>query len=333
MIEGVIAIDNDQRVLRINRAAAHLFNIDMANAAGRHIGEITRKVNLHHFVERALASADPIEAELSFLRQGEDRYLLAHGTPLRGAHGLRIGALVVIHDVTRLRRLENLRSDFIANVSHELKTPITAIKGAVETLQGGAMDNQQDSQRFLEIAGRQTERLNAIIEDLLALSRLERNAETAGINRSRENLLPILESALQSCATVAETRKIQLRLVCSEQLAAHVKAPLLEQAIINLVDNAVKYSEPGGVVTVEGWQDGEQVMIKVQDRGQGISKEHLPRLFERFYRVDGARSRAAGGTGLGLAIVKHIVQAHNGEVKVHSTPGEGSVFTIILPIV
>ncbi|MBW2690864.1 MAG: PAS domain-containing protein, partial [Deltaproteobacteria bacterium] len=331
MIEGVIAIDTDQVVLRINSAAAHLFDIDLANATGRHISEVTRKVDLHRFVEQTLASSNPIEAELTLLHHGEERYLQAHGTPLRGVPGQKIGALIVVHDVTRLRRLENLRRDFVANVSHELKTPITAIKGAVETLQGGAIDNPRDSQQFLGIAGRQVDRLNAIIEDLLSLSRLERHAGTETIDCTWENLQPIFESALQACKMTAEVRKVQVRLFCSEELTACVNALLLEQAIINLVDNAIKYSDAESLVTVEGWQDGEQVMIKVQDRGQGIPAEHLPRLFERFYRVDAARSRAVGGTGLGLAIVKHIVQVHNGDVVVHSTPGEGTVFTISLP--
>jgi len=332
MIEGVIAVDTNQVVLRINRAAAQLLQIDLGNASGRLIGEVTRKVDLHRFVERALTSREPIEAELALLHKGEERYLQAQGTPLRGSDGQQIGALIVVYDVTRLRRLENLRRDFVANVSHELKTPITAIKGAVETLLDGAMDNPQDNRHFLEIAGRQADRLNAIVEDLLSLSRLEREAETEEVPRTRQSLLPILESALQTCSTAASARKIQVNLFCSEQLQARVNAPLLEQAVINLMDNAIKYSPAEGVVTVEGWQETKKVMIKVQDRGHGIPKEHLPRLFERFYRVDAARNRDVGGTGLGLAIVKHIVQAHAGKVAVHSTPGEGSVFTITLPV-
>ena len=333
MIEGVIAVDANQVVLRINRAAAHLLQIDLDNALGRFIGEVTRKVDLHRFVERALTSREPVEAESDLAAPG--RRTLPAGprdTAARCAFGQQIGALIVVHDVTRLRRLENLRRDFVANVSHELKTPITAIKGAVETLLDGAMDNPQDNRHFLEIASRQADRLNAIVEDLLSLSRLEREAETEEVPRTRQSLLPILESALQTCSTAASARKIQVNLFCSEQLQARVNAPLLEQAVINLMDNAIKYSPAEGVVTVEGWQETKKVMIKVQDRGQGIPKEHLPRLFERFYRVDAARNRDVGGTGLGLAIVKHIVQAHAGKVAVHSTPGEGSVFTITLPV-
>ncbi len=332
MIEGVIAIDTNQVVLRINQAAASLLDIDFNHAIGRHIGEITRKVNLHRFVERALSSNTPIEDELTLLHMAGERYLQAHGSSLNDANGQKIGTLVVVHDVTRLRRLENLRRDFVANVSHELKTPITAIKGAVETLQDGAMNNPQEGRPFLAIAGRQADRLNAIIEDLLALSRLERDAESAGIERTQEHLKTIIEAAFQACAATAKKQGIEVKRFCSEELIAHVNAPLLEQAVVNLLSNAIKFSNVGGIVTVEAWQDGSLVTIKVQDRGQGIAKEHLPRLFERFYRVDAARSRAIGGTGLGLAIVKHIVQAHHGEVTVHSTPGEGSVFNISIPI-
>jgi len=194
------------------------------------------------------------------------------------------------------------------------------------------MECTEDGQRFLQIANRQTDRLNAIIEDLLALSRLERDAETTGIDLAVERLLPIFEAALQSCSTAAETKKVEVRLFCSNDLVARANAPLLEQAVVNLLDNAIKYSGAGGIVTIEGWQEEAQVTFKVQDRGQGLPKSHLPSLFERFYRVDAARSRAVGGTGLGLAIVKHIVQGHKVDVTLHSVPEEGSVFTISLPV-
>ncbi len=332
MIEGVIAIDHKENILRINQAAGTLLALDPQTVVGGRVQAVIHKPNLQKFITRALESDTSIEDDMALQKQGEERFLQVHGTPLCGADGQKIGALVVINDVTRLRHLENLRREFVANVSHELKTPITAIKGAVETLMGGANDDPQSSKRFLEIASRQTDRLNAIIDDLLALSRLERDAESTGIERTQEELRPILVSALQSCARSSSSKDIRVNLFCSEELRAHVNGALLEQAVINLVDNAIKYSEVKNVVTVEGWQDGGQVNIKVQDRGQGIPREHLSRLFERFYRVDTARSRAIGGTGLGLAIVKHIVQAHNGEVTVHSVLGEGCVFMISLPI-
>ena len=332
MIEGVLAVDHKEEILRINQAAANLLGANAELAVGRSIQQIVRKSELQTFITESLQSRTSIEADINLLSQGKERFLQAHGTPLRGSGGQTIGALIVIHDLTRLRRLENLRRDFVANVSHELRTPITAIKGAVETLLAGANESPEESQRFLEIANRQSDRLNAIIEDLLSLSRLERDAESNEIERMHESLLPIFESALQSCAGIAKSRSVEVKLFCSEELVANVNSALLEQAVINLVDNAIKHSESRNVVTVVSWQEGEQVMIKVQDRGQGIPKQHLSRLFERFYRVDASRSRAIGGTGLGLAIVKHIIQAHNGEVTVHSTPGEGSVFTISLPV-
>jgi two-component system phosphate regulon sensor histidine kinase PhoR len=332
MIEGVLAVDHKEEILRINQAAANLLGANAELAVGRSIQQIVRKPELQTFIIESLQSRTSIEADMNLLSQGKERFLQAHGTPLRGSGGQTIGALIVIHDLTRLRRLENLRRDFVANVSHELRTPITAIKGAVETLLAGANESPEESQRFLEIANRQSDRLNAIIEDLLSLSRLERDAESNEIERMHESLLPIFESALQSCAGIAKSQSVEVKLFCSEELVANVNSALLEQAVINLVDNAIKHSESRNVVTVESWQEDEQVMIKVQDRGQGISKQHLSRLFERFYRVDASRSRAIGGTGLGLAIVKHIIQAHNGEVTVHSTPGEGSVFTISLPV-
>lgn len=330
MIEGVIAIDSRHVVLRMNGAAADLLGIDPDKTVGRQIGEVARKADLNRFIEKALASDSPVEAEITLLSKGKERYLQSHGTALKGAEGQRIGTLIVIHDVTRLRKLEDLRRDFVANVSHELKTPITAIKGAVETLRDN-VEISKDGRPFIDMASRQADRLNAIIEDLLALSRLERDPGALGIERAEEALQEIITAACQACSATADKRGVQLEHSCAETLRAFVNAPLLEQAIVNLLDNAIKYSEPGSVVTVVAWQEDSQVLIKVQDRGLGIGAEHLPRLFERFYRVDAARSRADGGTGLGLAIVKHIIQAHKGTVSVNSKPGEGSTFKIALP--
>jgi two-component system phosphate regulon sensor histidine kinase PhoR len=240
---------------------------------------------------------------------------------------------VVFSDVTRLRRLESVRRDFVANVSHELKTPITAIKGSVETLLSGAMEEPQAAERFLHIVARQSERLEAIIDDLLALSRVEQDAEQDAVPLSLGEIRPVLVAAQQACLPSADEKKVEIRLFCSTRLRGRINAPLLEQAVVNLLINAIKYSPSGGKVVVDAAQLEDQLMIKVQDWGSGIAAEHLPRIFERFYRVDPARSRKLGGTGLGLAIVKHIIQAHGGQVVVHSTPGEGSVFTLLLPTV
>jgi len=212
-----------------------------------------------------------------------------------------------------------------------LKTPIASIKGFVETLLDGALNQPEDAQRFLKIIASHAERLNSIIEDLLSLSKIEQSEEAANLPLVEVPLKPVLEAALRGCETQAAARKISLELHCGDVLAM-MDPPLLEQAVINLVDNAIKYSEIGGKVDVLVQSNGREISIAVRDQGCGIAAEHLPRLFERFYRVDRARSRKLGGTGLGLAIVKHIVQAHGGQVMVNSTPGAGSVFTIHLPL-
>lgn len=333
MVEGVLAVDTEERVIRINRAAAQLLDADLDRAQGRRIREVVRKADLLRFVARTLAGGAPAEEDIVLRGEGRELFLQAHGTVLWDAAHREIGALIVLHDVTRLRRLESIRRDFVANVSHELKTPITAIKAAAETLRDGAIRDPEGGVRFVEIVAKQADRLGAIIDDLLALSRIEQGVEEHGIALERGPVRPVLEAAIQTCAISAHDKKVSISLYCSPELEARRNPPLLEQAVVNLLTNAIKYSRREGKVVVDAGQHREKVMIKVQDWGCGIPPEHLPRIFERFYRVDKARSRAQGGTGLGLAIVKHIAQAHGGEVVVHSTPGEGSVFTIILPAV
>jgi len=332
MVEGVLAIDRSERILRINQAAADLLNLEPGAVVGRRIQELVRKPDILNFIKQALLSRSRIECNLQLYIHGSEHCLQGHGTPLKDAGGREIGALIVLHDITRLQRLENIRRDFVANVSHELKTPITAIKGSVETLLAGAVEEKDSADRFLNIIARQSDRLNAIIEDLLALSRIEQDEEQSGITLSNVKLSSLLHSALQSCQVKAQEKRIQLEMNCPDDLAAELNAPLLEQALVNLLDNAIKYSSEHSRVLINATGGGNSpIEIEVRDWGCGIGREHLPRLFERFYRVDKARSRKLGGTGLGLAIVKHIVQAHNGQISVDSTPGEGSTFKIKLP--
>ena len=331
MVEGVLAIDLDEKILRLNAAAARQLGLDPDKDVGRPLRELLRKADLLRFIERALAGHQAIEGEV-MLPEGEgERYLQANGTPLRDGDGREIGLLVVLNDITRLRRLENVRRDFVANVSHELKTPITAIKGAAETLNDGAMAEPDNARRFVDIIVRQADRLNAIIEDLLSLSRIEQGADRESISLVPAPVLPVLDAAVQSCQSAAQDRDVALRLICPPGLQARLNAPLLEQAVVNLLTNAIKYSNPAASVLVEAAAVDGKVVIRVQDKGCGIPAEHLPRIFERFYRVDKARSRKLGGTGLGLAITKHIVQTHGGEVRVQSEPGTGSTFSILLP--
>jgi two-component system, OmpR family, phosphate regulon sensor histidine kinase PhoR len=331
MVEGVLAVDADERLLRLNQTAARLMGVDSSRAEGRNLHEVVRNVKLQRLVADVLVSRQSQEIEIEIHDNG-DRYLQAHGAAMQGAQAETIGVVVVLHDVTRLKRLEQVRRDFVANVSHELRTPVTSIKGFVETLLDGAMDDPDELRRFLRIVAVQTDRLNAIIEDLLTLSRIEQEAEKAEITLAPTFLKGVLETAIEVCAVKIREKKIVVELDCPADLEAEVNPPLLEQAVINLLDNAVKYSADGQTVRVSAVREGAEVAIAVRDQGCGISREHLPRIFERFYRVDKARSRKLGGTGLGLAIVKHIAQVHRGTAAVESVIGQGSTFSIRLPV-
>jgi two-component system phosphate regulon sensor histidine kinase PhoR len=330
MVEGVLAVDSEERLITLNRAAAELFGVQAAEVQGRSLQEVIRNPALQRFVRKALSSRGISEGEL-VLEDGEERVLQAHGTVLQNGKEQEIGALIVLNEVTHVRRLETMRRDFVANVSHELKTPITSIKGFVETLREGALKDPDAAERFLAIIAKQSDRLNAIIEDLLSLSRIEQEAEKEQIQVKECKLRDVLRAAIQDCEAKAAERQVKLALECWEELTAKLNHRLLEQAVVNLIDNAIKYSDAGSTVEIDAAGRNGEIVIEVRDQGCGIAREHLPRLFERFYRADKARSRKLGGTGLGLAIVKHIAQAHGGRVTVDSAPGKGSTFGIHLP--
>ena len=292
-----------------------------------------RNPDLRRFALLAIDCREPVEDDI-VLRGSRDRTIRLRGTALRDLSG-EGGAVIVLNDVTDMQRLENVRRDFVANVSHELKTPIASIKGFVETLLDGALEDSGNASRFLGIVGRQADRLASIIEDLLALSRIEQSEGSGNLPLETTGIAAIFSAVFADCEPRADDRSISLKLDCPETLTAEVNPPLLEQAVINLVDNAIKYSDPGRSVQLAARLDDTpnptELLIHVRDEGSGIDAEHLPRLFERFYRVDKARSRKLGGTGLGLSIVKHIVQAHGGTITVESELGIGSTFTIRLP--
>lgn len=330
MTEGVLAVDADERLLRINRAAMAMLGLSDEQHEGRPIQELVRRSDLQRFIRQALQSDSPVEEDL-VLHGTEDRFLQLQGAPLRDESGSLRGAVVVLNDVSRLRRLEQVRRDFVANVSHELKTPLTAIQGFVETLLADEQPDPERTRHFLVIVRRQTDRLRAIIDDLLQLSRLEREEAAEHIERVVQALGPVARAALQDCQIQADKAGVELICDLPEDLSAPVDAALLERALSNLIDNAVKYSPAGGCVRLRGERRDGMVRLEVIDQGIGIAPEHLPRLFERFYRVDKGRSRQQGGTGLGLAIVKHIAQLHGGRVEVDSAPGRGSRFAILLP--
>lgn len=331
MSEAVLAIDSEQRLITLNASAAKMIGVDISNAKGRILQEIIRNTALGDFVTKSLASNVSTENDIVLHHDGIESFLQAKSNALQDEKGQKIGILVVLNDMTRLRKLEQVRRDFVANVSHELKTPITSIRGFVETLQEGAIKSPEDTRRFLNIIARQSNRMNALIDDLLELSTIEQQAEKAQITLKHNSVHNVLKDAITLCYDKSQAKQIQIELKCTENIATDINAPLLEQAVVNLLDNAIKYSSCGSEIEVIGAKTDNHVFISVTDFGCGIDNEFLPRLFERFFRVDKARSRELGGTGLGLAIVKHIAQTHNGSVTVESSPGKGSTFTINFP--
>jgi two-component system, OmpR family, phosphate regulon sensor histidine kinase PhoR len=330
MMEAVLVVDTDERIIRMNKAAEKLFQVDADAALGRTLQEAVRNADLQRFVERTLSGTGSEEGDLEV--PGEpDRFIQAHGSILNDVEGGCMGAVVVLNDVTRLKTLETIRKDFVANVSHELKTPVTSIKGFLETLMDGAIKEPKNAERFLDIMMKQTDRLSMIIEDLLSLSRIEQASEEGSILLEKSSPADVIETVKKACWERAKEKGIALVSECDSSIAVGMNPTLLEQALSNLVDNAVKYSDPQRTVKITCAGSDNEVVIRVEDQGRGIAKEHQARIFERFYRVDKARSRQVGGTGLGLAIVKHIVNAHGGVVTVESTPEQGSTFSIHLP--
>ncbi|MDX9974363.1 MAG: ATP-binding protein [FCB group bacterium] len=330
MIEGVIAVDLDARVINLNDTAAKLLSTTRAEACGRTIQEVIRNTSIQRLVAKTLEGSGPVEADITLFRDGE-RTLKGRGTVLRDGAGRAIGGLLVLDDVTKLRRLEAARRDFVANVSHEIRTPITSIQGYVETLLEGALEDRENAERFLRIVHAQAGRLNALVNDLLTLARLEQDQSPARLAREPVRIKELIDDALRICEPLATNLNVKIDANCDPDLRASLNAALAEQALVNLLDNAIKFSEAGGGVEVSAAHENGEVVIRVRDHGCGIERQHLSRLFERFYRVDRARSRKQGGTGLGLAIVKHIAILHKGRATVESTPGEGSTFALYFP--
>ncbi|MGA2171801.1 MAG: ATP-binding protein [Sedimentisphaerales bacterium] len=331
MAEGVIAVDSDGLIVSINKKAEQLLEINVSSAIGHSIEEVIRNVDIQRFMRYTLMSSSQTEEDIILSAQ-QPVTLRARGTYLTDHQGNKNGAVIVLSDMTKIQRLENIRRDFVANVSHELRTPITSIKGFVETLLDGAINEPEQAQRFLKIIAGHTDRLMAIIEDLLSLSRLEEDGQTRMIAMEHSKVKPVLESAIELSGPKASDKKIKIDVDCDDDLEALMNPTLLEQAVLNLVDNAIKYSPAESTVQISARGAEKEVIIAVKDSGCGIDKSHLSRIFERFYVVDKARTRKLGGTGLGLAIVKHIINLHGGRVSVESSPGQGSTFTIHLPI-
>jgi two-component system phosphate regulon sensor histidine kinase PhoR len=330
MVEGVVAVDGHDEILLINEPARAMFDVPPGRGEGKPLLEVVRNADLHAVARRARGVAESAAMRREVVIDGGSsrRTLDVHAMPLRLGAG-PLGVVMVLDDVTELRRLERVRTEFVANVSHELRTPLTAIQGYVETLLGGAIDEPADSRRFLEVVHRHTERLGRLLNDLTDLSNIELGRIT--LDLGPVPVAEVAESVVAILRPRADAGHVALDLDVAPDLpAVHADHDRLHQILINLVDNAVKYTPPGGRVTVTARANDSGVDLAVADTGVGIPAADLPRITERFYRVDKARSRELGGTGLGLAIVKHLVQAHAGELAIESDYGRGTTVRVRL---
>lgn len=328
MREGLVVVDRDMRVVASNPAARQVFNSPLLGQVDRQsLTQLTRNPAIYSAFLDALQGKERSGVKVETF--GNDRRVFdLRVVPLRGeATGSAEGAIGVFFDVTRLERLERVRQEFLSNVSHELRTPLTSILAFVETLES-TDTNTKDAQRFLEIIRKNAARMNRLIDDILELSAIE--AGTVRVNLEEVPLADLVHDVFGSLASKAASQRIHLVSNVAPDVRVYADASRLEQMLTNLVDNAIKFNREGGKVIVK-YEDGDRSRICVEDTGEGIPTQHIERLFERFYRVDRARSRDMGGTGLGLAIVKHLARAHGGEVSVSSKLGEGSVFIIDLP--
>jgi two-component system phosphate regulon sensor histidine kinase PhoR len=346
MREGLVVVDGGMRAVALNGAAHAIFGAgDAASSPTRDdedarlarwrgkpraLGDLTRNPAVLGAFAEALAHGRQVEAKIETATRERRAYDL-RVAPLKAREGwgARRGAVGVFFDITRLERLERVRQEFLSNVSHELRTPLTAIRTFVETLESGVIDEPANNRRFLSVIDRNAARMQSLIDDILELSSIE--AGRVSVEPGAVRLRALVEDVLASLAARAAERGVALRNDVAEDVRVRADERRLEQMLTNLTDNAVKFNREHGEVRVAHVRDGGRDRITVSDTGEGIAPEHLSRIFERFYRVDRARSRALGGTGLGLAIVKHLARAHGGEASVASTPGEGSIFTVELP--
>lgn len=323
MAEGVILVTNRKQVILMNAQAEAIFGVQTAEALGRDHLEVTHHFQLDEALTKVGQTGEPTVIEIR-RAMPEEQILECRVAPMHPA-----GYLIVLRDITRARKLEQMRTEFVSNVTHELRTPLTSIRGFAETLLDGALEDQETARNFVEIIKREGEHLGALIEDLLDLSRIE--SGRMRMQPQEVHLASLVAESLAGLSQKAGAQGTQLEITVPDGLQLQVDPSRLAQILINLVDNALKYTPADGLVCVKAIELNEYVRFEISDTGCGMPKADLPRIFERFYRVDKARTRKTGGTGLGLSIVKHIVEAHGGTISVQSTVGEGTTFTFILP--
>lgn len=328
MLEGVVAVDTTGRVLFLNQALAKIFQIDSGNVKGKHLLEVLRQNQLNSLLQSALQDQKAKTEDVRIFSP-EERFFEAIAVPLIENNQL-VGALLVLHDVTRVRRLEQVRRDFIANVSHEMRTPLSSIKGFAETLRTGALEDEKVAKEFISSIEKQADNMTALVEDLLDLSAIESGQRVPSTERIE--LAGAVQEIVKTLLPIAKKKKITIEnLIADESMVISADRGHLKQILINLMENAIKFNHEGGWIKLSAESAEKMFFLKVADSGSGIPSQDIPRIFERFYRVDKARSRAMGGTGLGLSIVKHLVEANGGSVSVESSVGKGSTFIVSFP--
>jgi len=345
MTEGVLIVDEEEKIVLFNAALEKMFDLKVDNSLSKYILEVIRNVDLREILSEVISYGESRSKEIN-LYYPSKRILLVRVTPLtkeeisdlRGEKSLEdkreltrrsLGAIAIFHDITELRQIDKMRHDFVANVSHELRTPLASLKLMVETLLDGALEDEEASKNFLEKIYLETDRLARLVSDLLDLSKIDSGG--LKLNYRQVSLADLVDLVITKLEMNTNLAGLEVKVDIPENLTLYADEDKLSQIMINLLDNAIRFTPRGGSIRVEASQKDKEVTISVSDTGIGIPKEAIPRIFERFYRVDRARSREAGGTGLGLSIVKNLVKAHKGRIEVESEEGQGTKFAIILP--
>lgn len=329
MGSGLIMVDRQGKISLFNKFFQKEFGLSKEELNGKFYGELSIPASLAGFIEKVFMTETPAREQIEYLEGINTRSLEVYGAPVLGDHKHWLGIVIVLHDITELKRLEQIRKDFVANVSHELRTPVTSIKGFSETLIDGAYKDESTLLSFLEIIQTETNRLETLIEELLELSRVEQSGFR--VDAQPTDMKAVIEYAIEMVSPAMEEKGMLLE-TSLETVTVAGDANRLIQILMNLLANAITYSAPEKTISVRLFKKEHQAVIEIEDQGIGVASSEINRLFERFYRVDKARSRNSGGTGLGLSIVKHLVEAHEGKIEVRSELDKGTVFSIQLPL-